>query len=50
MTSLLSNLAADNITNTTVPHNKVEEAKDRSGNLVDIYLSVEMIGRDNDIW
>ena len=46
MTSLLNKLAADNITNMTVPPNIVEEAKDRSGNLVDIYWSAEMIGRD----
>ena len=42
MTLLLNNLdAADNITNTTVPPNVVEENKDRSGNLVDIYYCEE---------
>jgi len=38
VTSLLNKLdAAENITKMTVPHNIVDEAKDRSGNLVDIY-------------
>ena len=32
-----SKLALDNITNKTEPPNNSEKAKDRSGNLVDIY-------------
>ena len=42
MTSPLSKLAADNITNTTNPPNEVEEAKDRSSKLSRYILSVEM--------
>ena len=41
MTLIINKLAAGNITNTTVPPNMVDEDKDRSGNLVDIYYHEE---------